>query len=430
MTIKLAAVATAFFGLVSAAQAADLGRPAPAAVDYVKVCDAYGSGFFYIPGSDTCLKIGGRVYFDVRVGGGVFSRLNHQASVFGNRSRTGNTVFTRTAAYESFDARTNTELGLLRSFVNVRERFSTGSAAAEIVLQDGFVQFGGLTAGVTRSQFDFTPLGYTLGVDYNAYQSNVIINQLAYTFAFGNGISATVSVEDPTSPDPNYNNTRRVNSGDVAYTPLYAGQARYGGLKVPDFVGKLNVKQAWGSAQLSAAYHDDYSLANGDKSGYAFLAGVEVLLPMLAAGDKIAFGGSYGVGAQGYVTAYSQYSTGRIRDVVLPGDYIGEDWAIDPTGALRQTRSWGVMGSFHHEFNPIWEANFDASYQNINGYLARDYSTYGLQGDIRWKPVKNFYIALGAEYGRVEYSTATRAAHPLLVNEDGWTALVRVNRTF
>jgi Porin subfamily len=30
-------------------------------VDYVRVCDTYGTGFFYIPGTETCLKISGRV---------------------------------------------------------------------------------------------------------------------------------------------------------------------------------------------------------------------------------------------------------------------------------------------------------------------------------------------------------------------------------
>ncbi len=42
---------------VSAAQAADL--PAAAApVQYVKVCDMYGTGFWNVPGTDTCMKIG------------------------------------------------------------------------------------------------------------------------------------------------------------------------------------------------------------------------------------------------------------------------------------------------------------------------------------------------------------------------------------
>ncbi|TPQ52167.1 porin, partial [Prosthecomicrobium hirschii] len=66
MKFKLATMAAAMFAATGAASAADLGRPAPAAVDYVKVCDAYGAGFFYIPGSQTCLKIGGYVRAEYR----------------------------------------------------------------------------------------------------------------------------------------------------------------------------------------------------------------------------------------------------------------------------------------------------------------------------------------------------------------------------
>src|SRR6201988_3144480 len=40
------------------AQAADLPVKAKA-VEYVKICSLYGAGFFYIPGTDTCIKIGG-----------------------------------------------------------------------------------------------------------------------------------------------------------------------------------------------------------------------------------------------------------------------------------------------------------------------------------------------------------------------------------
>lgn len=46
------------------ASAADLPSRKAAPVSYVKVCDAYGAGFFYIPGTDTCVKIGGRVRAD------------------------------------------------------------------------------------------------------------------------------------------------------------------------------------------------------------------------------------------------------------------------------------------------------------------------------------------------------------------------------
>jgi hypothetical protein len=42
-------------------------RLAPAGaqpIEYVKICDAFGTGFYYIPGTDTCLKLGGYVKYE------------------------------------------------------------------------------------------------------------------------------------------------------------------------------------------------------------------------------------------------------------------------------------------------------------------------------------------------------------------------------
>ncbi|MCB1320276.1 MAG: porin, partial [Leptospiraceae bacterium] len=49
---------------VTGAQAADLPIAEP--VEYVRICDTYGTGFFYIPGTETCLRIGGRVRAELR----------------------------------------------------------------------------------------------------------------------------------------------------------------------------------------------------------------------------------------------------------------------------------------------------------------------------------------------------------------------------
>src|ERR1700756_1062602 len=53
----------ASLAVVAGAQAADLPVKA-APVEYVKVCSLYGAGFFYIPGTDTCLKVGGYLRAD------------------------------------------------------------------------------------------------------------------------------------------------------------------------------------------------------------------------------------------------------------------------------------------------------------------------------------------------------------------------------
>src|SRR2546423_14440077 len=52
------------FVAVAGAQAADMPVKA-AAVQYVKVCNLYGDGFFYMPGTDICIKFGGYVRFEV-----------------------------------------------------------------------------------------------------------------------------------------------------------------------------------------------------------------------------------------------------------------------------------------------------------------------------------------------------------------------------
>ncbi|MGB7335891.1 MAG: porin, partial [Salaquimonas sp.] len=56
-----AAAMIAVSGAQSVAQAADAIIVEPEPMEYVKVCDMYGAGFFYIPGTETCMNINGFV---------------------------------------------------------------------------------------------------------------------------------------------------------------------------------------------------------------------------------------------------------------------------------------------------------------------------------------------------------------------------------
>src|SRR6478672_13889911 len=84
---------------VGAAEAADLPMTKAEAVEYVKVCTEFGEGFFYIPGTDTCLKIGGEVRANYRFQ----DRDDRDTDVvrFGSEARL------------KVDARTATEFGTL-----------------------------------------------------------------------------------------------------------------------------------------------------------------------------------------------------------------------------------------------------------------------------------------------------------------------------
>src|SRR5580700_1769208 len=53
---------------VAGAQAADLPTKKAAPAEYVKICNVGGMAGFVIPGSDTCLKIGGYITAQVEAG--------------------------------------------------------------------------------------------------------------------------------------------------------------------------------------------------------------------------------------------------------------------------------------------------------------------------------------------------------------------------
>lgn len=69
MNIKSLLLGSAALAAVTGARAADavtVAEPEPA--EYVKICDVYGAGYFYIPGTETCLRIGGYVRWDASAG--------------------------------------------------------------------------------------------------------------------------------------------------------------------------------------------------------------------------------------------------------------------------------------------------------------------------------------------------------------------------
>src|SRR5258707_4405980 len=68
-------------GLVamSGAQAADLPVKAKA-VEYVRICSLYGAGFYYMPGTDTCIKFGGYLRADTSIAAGDYSFQQTQAT--------------------------------------------------------------------------------------------------------------------------------------------------------------------------------------------------------------------------------------------------------------------------------------------------------------------------------------------------------------
>ena len=103
-------------GLVamSGAQAADLPVKAKA-VEYVRICSLYGAGFFYIPGTDTCIKLGGYVRIDTTFNGGAYGQPFYNGDN-GQQNRFRDYFISRSRMALTVDTRTATEYGVVRTF--------------------------------------------------------------------------------------------------------------------------------------------------------------------------------------------------------------------------------------------------------------------------------------------------------------------------
>ena len=185
---------------VAGAQAADLPVKAKP-VEYVKICSIYGAGFFYIPGTDTCIKIGGWVRAEVDFNAGA-SHTAYYAGGGGrnNRIDTADTQW-RSRFVTSVDIRTQTEYGTLRAYTRAGFQWTTNTdGIGTYYVERTFIQFAGFTFGRSQSYFDFyaNAMYYTGYIGGPSSTGAAGMNVLAYTATFGNGFTATLSLEDAT----------------------------------------------------------------------------------------------------------------------------------------------------------------------------------------------------------------------------------------
>ncbi|MDH7784973.1 hypothetical protein QBD01_000973 [Ochrobactrum sp. 19YEA23] len=221
----------------SGAQAADaIVAPEPEAVEYVRVCDAYGAGYFYIPGTETCLRIHGYVRYDVKGGDNVYSGQDRKGWDKGARFA----LRTSTAS--------ETELGTLKTFTETRFNYGAsnsrddgvyGTTSSDVTMQFAYIELGGLKVGIDESEFH-TFTGY-LGdiinddvVSAGAYRTG----KISYTFTGGNGFSAVIALEQGGDNDGGYTGT-----SDYAIDGY-----------MPHVVGGLKYAGGWGSIAGVVAY--------------------------------------------------------------------------------------------------------------------------------------------------------------------------------
>ena len=427
---------------VSGASAADLGVSKPSPVEFVKACynPLWGtSGGFVIPGTQTCLRVGGQARFDVSLAQ-TFAR-NSSTTGF----RGGGNIF--------LDAITPSEFGNVRTFVQYSQLFRTGDsrtgtgarrgqsidvnpigaanigAGSDFQGSSGFIQFAGFTFGRTSSFF--AALGGSnsiIGSTAAPFVGNV--DTVAYTAVLGNGFLATIAVEDPTTRRNGLVGLSPVNGqlttlinpitgaptlvvpGGLATNVLAAPANLYSGSRIPNFIAALRLDQAFGSFEVSGLVNEVRSTQltgnsfETSKFGFSVAGGLKLNVPQIAAGDNLTVQGIYSYGSINSVIG-NPFGSSLLTQSIGGSPFIAVDGVVNPlTGSISLTRSYSIAASFQHFWTPTFSTSVSGSYADVDTGLSRsaagDYRVYGVGVLNQYSPVRGLTFALDVVYLNVD----------------------------
>jgi hypothetical protein len=462
---------------MTGAQAADLPVKAKP-VQYVKICSLYGAGFYYIPGTDTCLKVGGWVRAEYAYGDNgnmAWGPFNGNANNLGTNNSTW-----RSRGYITADARDQSAYGTIRSYIAVglsTNDVGLNTAANQFSANRAFIQFAGFTFGIAQSFFDFysNPATAFWGSYPGSDTGDPGWLVAGYTAQFGGGFSATISAEmrrltqiiapagagttfggsvvpgafpgalvDPTTGLP------------IAGTAgVFPGAGNYGGFQAPDIVGNLRVDQAWGAAQVMGALHSVNSrgFAGGGvgahpdtEIGWAVGLGLKLNAPMIGAGDYLQAQVNWASGASRYTFFTPNSNWGKVDTTAIATSRgILSDAVVTGAapGSLDLTDSWSANVAYEHFWNPAWRTSVYGGYAAVSysaaanaavcgiqaGAIAgcdNDWSTWWVGTRTQWNLTRNLYVGVDLLYQKLDSATVTATD----TDVDNWAVRFRVHRDF
>ncbi|HYA05102.1 MAG TPA: porin [Xanthobacteraceae bacterium] len=431
---------------VTAGQAADLPVKAKP-VEYVKVCSLYGAGFYYMPGTDMCIKIGGWVRAEA--GWGYNGNLTWGPySANANVRNTSNLTY-RARGYITADAREQTAYGTARGYIAVGISTSDvglNTPANQLSANRAFVQWAGITGGITQSFYDFysIPAVSFNGIIPGSDTGDPGWTVFGYTMQLGNGLSATVAAEErrmtqivdvnPTAATApggaaglagtaftvggNYfisNSAALATVGSIANgcyqnaallpgsnstsCGIFPSAGAYGGWQAPDIVANIRLDQAWGGAQLMGAAHE--LNANGYSVSVSPAAPGIVAATAASGHPSDTWGFALGAGlrlnfpmiAQGdYFQSQFNYTQGALRYVFFTPntnwEYASgaqESYGVMSDAVFGSTGNSGITGN-QLQLTTAW--NINASYEHYWTPAFHE-SFYGTYASVSYNSIAN-----------------------------------------
>lgn len=400
--------------VVAGAQAGDLPVKAQP-VRYVKICTLYGDGFYYIPGSDTCLKIGG--YIRVDTGYGVAgARTPAYSGTLGAEDRTVSQYSSRYRANLAFDTRTESQYGTIRTLTSLH--FQNQDQTESFNVARAFIQFSGFTLGRYQSFSDTWSLDVAWHYATQQNQSDTGangVNGVAYSFDLGNGTLFSVGADERrTKSLANLSNAAAIR---VGAEPVNS----FGGEQYPDPWANFRVDQAWGRwagtfllHNVNATYNDASTAGvcagpgasasatplttcghPGDRVGWAVMTGGELRLPFIAQGDRIGYYAHYGVGTSAYSGGSQLSSPGLFNGSnTLAAGWLTDGVFLNRTG-IELTTTWTVGSGYEHHWTPSLKTSIFGAYTQVlydstaRSYWASNVCPTGAAGQSGFNAVGN-----------------------------------------
>jgi hypothetical protein len=336
-TLLLGSAAT--FAVVGGAQAADLSVAEP--VEYVKVCDYFGTGYWYIPGTDTCIRVSGYARFDT-------SFYPNRDEGVGGHSAGWNF---KTEGDIEVLAKSMTEYGVLTGDVQYDFNSAWGGPTAGRGNPAGLdhitIGLGALQAGFEESLFDY---GGDLGTGiYGGPHSTQNVDDIRLSWAAA-GFGLAVGLEDPRD--------RWASGLPTSYS-------------TPDIVGKITTSQANWDGAISGAYTGAYG------GGWAIQAGATFKLDAITKGDAFRIQAAYADNAlaflnEGYNSGFPYGGTGGLGDPAKPGS------------------AWSALASFQHFWTPTLSTSLLGGYASNWTETPGGDSAWTAEADLIWQPVTGF----------------------------------------
>ncbi|MBB3316910.1 hypothetical protein FHT77_002791 [Rhizobium sp. BK181] len=333
MNIKMILMSSAAaLAAISSAQAADaIVAAEPEPVEYVRVCDAYGSGYFYIPGTETCLKISGYIRFQVNAGPNASATKGSGANVANDSDWD---AYTR--GQVQFTAKSDTEYGPLTGVIVLQTNADNASSQAAL-LDSAYIDIAGFRAGLFYSWWDDGLSGETDDIGSKVTLHNSIRYQYEATDFY-----AGISVDE------------------LEDSPFYNGE-------VPNNVGVaigIGGKAGIFSYQVTAGYDTDNE------------AGAVRAMGTVAVGP-----GTLGLAAVWASDPGAYYSASEWA--------IAAEYAIKATDKLKITPAAQYYGSYgvvnaatdaDFSDNDAWKVGLTVDYQIVDNFYAKATVNY-LDGD-------------------------------------------------